>query len=206
MKKKNAIAVLGGGTVKNPDGTWRTTNYKEKDQFGVIGDRVRVLAAYYLYRDNPKQIIIALGGKGQRKHIKGVVPSSFVIKKELCDLGVPARDIIAESKSGSTFESLRTLKEIILSRGLQKVAIISNRYHIPRIKAMLESSEVLKKITSPCQISLQDAEQVVVAHDPAIVGEIEKAYKSKAMQERIALEKKGIKDIYEGKYTFNNPI
>ncbi|MEK7124184.1 MAG: YdcF family protein [Patescibacteria group bacterium] len=195
--KKEALAVLCGESTKNPDGTWRTSRFDEGDKFGALGDRMRVLAASYLYRNEP-QLIIALGGKGQRANDKSALPASFVMKKELQELGVPEKDIITEEKSSSTFTSLKNLKPIIAQFGLKKIVLISNRYHLPRVKAMLE----IVKEPGGIRIILKEAEGVVISHDPKMQEEIKLAYKSKAMKKRILLEQKGVKDIYSGKYRF----
>ena len=195
--KKRAIAVLCGESIRNSDGTWRTARFTEGDKFGVLGDRMRVLAANYLYQDNP-QLIIALGGKGQRANDKTALPASIVIKKELQELGVPKKDIITEKESSSTFTSLKMLKSIIAKFNLKDVILISNKYHLPRIKAMIE---VVKELHDT-NITLIEAEEVVISHDQKMRREIKLAYKSKAMQKRILLEQQGIRDIYEGQYRF----
>jgi len=54
-KIEQAIYILGGGLKKEADGKWRTTNYDEPgDNFGISGDRLRVVAAGYLYKNNPE--------------------------------------------------------------------------------------------------------------------------------------------------------
>ncbi len=196
---KKAIIVLGGGMIKNPDGTWRTTTYQEKDQFGALGDWMRVLATGYLYKENYGQIIFVLGGKGQLKDVKDAPPVAEVIKKELLAMGVSPDHIITETQSGNTLEQLLAFKKIVQEYGLESIVIISNRYHLPRIDAMLKNS-ALKNVVDTCNISLQEAEQIVIDHEPEQKEKIEKAYESQAIQDRIALENKGVKDIYEGRY------
>jgi len=98
VNKKTAIVILGGGLKKDADGRWRTTNYDESgDNFGVSGDRLRVVAANYLYKNNQEQLIIASGGKGQLKNIPGAPAVSEVLKRELIELGVPEEKIIEEN-------------------------------------------------------------------------------------------------------------
>lgn len=202
---KNAIAVLGGGLVKEK-GKWRTTDFNESDNFGAMGDRLRVTAADYLFKKDPEQIIIVLGGKGQLKDIPGALAVSRVIKQELVDLGVPADKIIKEEESRDTYQQLMELKKIIQGRKVEKAVIISNKYHLPRLKAMIKRCPkllALKKMLAVSRLKLKSAEEVVVKHDSKIWQKIIiEAYSSSAMKERIKLEKKGVKDIKEGRYKF----
>ena len=94
--KKNIIIVLSGGLKKTKNG-WRTTNFNDKgDNFGISGDRLRVVAAGFLYDNKLSQLVIVSGGKGQ---LKGVLPGRItlasVIKDELVRIGIPAENIIS---------------------------------------------------------------------------------------------------------------
>ncbi|MFH1662269.1 MAG: YdcF family protein [Candidatus Falkowbacteria bacterium] len=195
MDKKNAIAIIGGGLIKE-DGNWRTTNFNEGDEYGALGDRLRVAAGSILYKKNPDLLIIASGGKGQLEKIPDAIPVSEVVKQELVNLGVKPENIISENKSGNSFEQLQNLQEIIAENNLGNIKIISNKYHLPRIKAMAEIINLL-------DIELLSAEDILLKYDNNNWKDIiEKAYNSKAMKERIFLEEKGVKDIREGNYKF----
>src|SRR3989344_8965817 len=104
-KPKNTIVVLGGGLVED-GGKFRTTNFNEGDTFGALGDRLRVEAANVLFKRDPSSEIVALGGKGQYNQTSNYPPVSSVIKQELIELGVPEEQILAETKSGSTYQQL----------------------------------------------------------------------------------------------------
>lgn len=205
-KYNKAIAVLGGGLVKEK-GKWRTTNFNDKgDKFGALGDRLRVVAASYLYKDNPEQIIIASGGRGQVKRGSDEPAVAIVIKKELEELGVPTNKIIKETKSKNTCAELIELQKIIKERGLKIIIIISNKYHLPRLQAMVKycpNLAELKKMFAISKLTLKSAEDILIKHDPAAWRKIiAKAYNSAGTKERIKLEKKGVKDIKAGKYKF----
>lgn len=199
-KKNKAIIILGGGMAENPDGTWRTTNYKENDNFGALGDRMRVVAASYLYKDDPSQIIFALGGKGQMADAKRAPAVSGLIKQELIQIGVPRCNIITEAESKNTFGQLQAVKKIVKKYKFKKIIIISNKYHLPRIEAMFKKDEALKSVVKYCQVELTEAEKIVIKKEPWQKKEIDLAYKSKAMQKRIASENKGVIDINKGRY------
>lgn len=198
------ICILGGGIKKDPNGRWRTTNFDEKgDKFGILGDRLRVEAGNYLYKDNPESLIIASGGKGQLKGVKGAFNLSKIIKKELMELGVEGKRIIEENKSGNTWQQLQELKKIFIKKKLPEVIIISNKYHLSRVKIMIEQDRELKRMLDCSRIKLKTAEEILIKHEPRKWQEIIKtAYKSKAMKKRIAREKKGIRQIKNGTYKF----
>lgn len=202
-ENKKAIVILGGGLVKKKDGKWQTTNFNESDNFAVQGDRLRVVAGSYLLKDNPEQLLIVLGGKGQYKDISDVPTVAGVIKNELIELGAPAERIIKEEQSGNTYQQLQELKKIVKAYNLEKLIIVSNKYHLHRVQAMIERDAELQKMTAENKIILQSAEEILLEYEPVVWSKIiESAYESKAMQERIVLEKKGVKDIKEGKYKF----
>lgn len=199
MNKEKAIVILGGGIKKIKD-KWRTTSFQEGDEFGALGDRLRVIAGSYLYNDDRELTIIALGGKGQLKKFPDAPPVSSVIKEELIERGIPENVIIEEDKSGSTYEQLQELKSIIHDKNFESVIIISNEYHLPRIQAIIKQDVELKKMLNTLQIEVKSAEKSLIEHEPGWEKVIKSIYGGEAMQERIALEQKGVRDIKEGKY------
>lgn len=203
-KQKTAVVVLGGGLIKEGN-KWRTTVFSDKgDNFGICGGRLRVVAASLLYKGYVSRLIISSGGKGQLKNIPNVPGVSSVVKNELIDLGVPAEKIIKENGSNNTFQQLLELDKIINKNNLGKVIIISNKFHLPRLKSMIEYNSKLfglKKMIDNSKLELKSAEEILLKYEPDIWREIiEKAYKSEAMKERIRLEEKGVRDIKEGRY------
>jgi hypothetical protein len=203
---KNAIVVLGGGLVKEK-GKWRTTNFSDQgDKFGALGDRLRVVAASYLYKDNSEQIIIASGGRGQIKIGSDEPAVATIIKKELEELNVPVGKIIKEVKSKNTYDELVELQKIVKEKELKIIIIISNKYHLSRLEAMImycPELAGLKKMSAILKLTLKSAEEILIKYDSSIWQKIiTKAYKNAGMKERIKLEKKGVKDIKLGKYKF----
>lgn len=203
-----AIVILGGGLKKDKNG-WRTVNFDERDNFGALGDRLRVVAGKYLYartrKNNPDVFIIVLGGKGQLKNIKGAPAVAEVLKKELMGLGVPSKKIIEEKKSGNTFEQLLALNKIIAEKDLRNIMLVSNHYHLPRIKTFFKyysnKLRFLSVMLAAGNLKLISAEKVCVDYDKDKWYKItRKAYASERMKKRMLLEKQGIKDIKEGRY------
>jgi len=206
MAKPKVMVVLGGALIKDIDANWRTADFNDAgDQFGISGDRLRVIAAHYLYQDDLNQLFIASGSglAGQLQNISDAPHLSEVLKKELIALGIPAEKIIEERNSNDTYQQLQELKKIVQQEGYDDVTLVSNIYHLPRIEAMIEVDRELKAMFDSGRLKVTAAEDILMAYEPAVWQEtIERGYNSQAMQARIKLEQQGIKDIKEGKYKF----
>jgi len=200
MDNKKAIYILGGGMVKD-NVVWRTTNLDEGTKLGTLGDRLRVEAAYLLYKNNPDLLLIPSGSKGMYKNIQDAPTVAELIKKELIELGIPKNKIFKEDKSVNTWQQLQKLKEIINKENLSHASILSNRYHLPRIKAMIEKDDELCELLEQRKIELISAEEILIESDPDKWKEkIDKAYAHEQMKNRISMEENGVKDIKSGKY------
>lgn len=200
----SAIVILGGGMIKDKaTGRWRTTNFNEGDKFAVDGGRLRVDAVAYLYQANPDCRIICSGGKGQYAHIPDAASLSSVIKRELIVCHVPASKIIQEGKSGNTVQQLYNTSQLARRKKISRLVLISNRYHLPRIKTMLELLPALKESFKSLSVKLLSAEEICLKYDqhkwqPLI----DRVYKTQAMKKRILLEQQGVRDLKQGKYKF----
>ncbi|KKU12850.1 MAG: Periplasmic protein [Candidatus Magasanikbacteria bacterium GW2011_GWC2_45_8] len=202
VKPSLAIALLGGGLVKDRAGEWRTTNFNENDQHGALGDRLRVIATSIIFIKYPEAKIVVLGGKGQLGNTPGVPAVARVIKQELIKLGVPAKKIIVETRSGTTFEQLSALGGIVKRGKYNKVFVVSNEYHLPRIRVMMHRIRALNYILRNARAF--SAEKIVLHKYPKKwANTIHKAYVSAAMQRRIQLEKKGVAAIKSGTYKYS---
>lgn len=206
----SAIAVLGGSLAQTPNGRWRTTDFGEGDAFGHFGDRLRVAAAHKLYnsckKDNPSLLIIA-SGSNERVDPDGAAPAvAEVLKNELVELGVEPARILEERKSTGTHQQIREVGRMSAKLNLERVAILSNEYHLPRIRAMIEHVPALadlKKMLEAGKLALVSAEKVLLDHDHANWEKIiARAYESAAMKQRIKLEKMGVEQIKSGTYKF----
>ncbi len=197
-KKTNLIVIFGGGLKKHKDGAWRTRNYSEGKE-GSAGDRLRVLAGYYLYNKSKNSLIIVSGGKGIYKKIPDFPPVSSIMKKELVQLGLPKNKLLEENKSNSTYQELLWLKRFISQKKHGKVKIISNSYHLRRIKALAS----LPNINLLPKIKIISAEKILIKYgSDSWKNKIESAYASPKMKQRIALERRGIKHLKSGRYSF----
>lgn len=190
--KYDAIIILGGLLKKKSDGSWRTGKF----------NYIRVLAGYYLYGDLVKKYpvkIIVSGGKGIYKDIPNVPAVATVMKEELIQLGIPEKEIVEENKTVSTYQELLWLKNL-LSKNRRKIIVISNNYHLPRIKVMINLIPKLQVINN--FLTLYSAEKIAIKYNKDLKSKLEKNLKDPKMKRIIAQEKKGIKALKSGNYKF----
>ena len=191
-KTYEAIVILGGLIRKKSNGTWKTGKF----------NYIRVLAGYYLYKDMVRSYPIKLivsGGKGIYKDIPGAPAVATVMKQELVRLGLSSKKIAEEKNTASTYQELLWLRKL-LDKKLGKINIISNGYHLPRIKTMINFLPELKKVKN--KIILYSAEKVSVKYNKGLKKEIGNNKKDPKMNKIISQEKKGIKALKSGNYKF----
>ncbi|MFA4941239.1 MAG: YdcF family protein [Patescibacteria group bacterium] len=208
-KPQKAIIILSAGIKKDKNGNWMSTGLvEEKNLSSASGGKARVIAASYIYKDDSENFIIASGGHGSDRNILGIKHPglSKILKKELIESGVPANKIIEENKSNTTYQQLVELQKIIVEKEIKNIIIISNRYHLPRIQAMIEFGpdlNIFKKMFRASDIELKSAEDVLIKYKPEKWKKIiTKVYQSGGMVARIDLEKKGVEQIKKGTYSF----
>ena len=200
---KNIIAILGGGVIKGPDGVWCSLDFKSGGAlYDAPGSYERVVATSFLWKENQDAFVVVLGGKGQMKNILDAPTLAEVIARELRELGVPEEKIIEERESGTTYQQLLALVKITKENSAEKITIVSNRYHLPRVLAMVHHAPELQEF-SLLNIMFQPAEDVLIANEPEKWKEsIDFVYSSVEMKALTEKEKKGIQQIREGRYKF----
>lgn len=98
---------------------------------GIAGEvlRGRTLHAVNLYKRGMAPKIIFTGGVGAHP-----IPEARAAATLARERGVPARDIILESRSTSTWENARYTASICRERGWSRVVVVSDPYHLWRAK------------------------------------------------------------------------
>ncbi len=97
--------------------------------------RARLDHAYDLFRRHLAPHILTTGGAGgDPVFTEGGVGRSYLMSR-----GVPSEAIIVESESESTVESTAMAAEIMGRMGLRSVIVVSDGYHVYRVKKMLQS-------------------------------------------------------------------
>lgn len=200
MEGREVVVVLGGTVVKGK-GKWHTCGFYEGDEHGIIGDRLRVEAGAVLFKELGGDVkVIASGG------IEGDVTIAQVIKEELRQLGVPEEKILLEGNSYSTFQQFKEVQKIAEKERFRKLFFLTNRYHAPRVKVILEKApglDILRKMADEGNVEVLGAEEILIRADSQKwEEEIKKAYETSEMEKCLEKEKEGIKDLKTGKYVF----
>jgi uncharacterized SAM-binding protein YcdF (DUF218 family) len=96
--------------------------------------RARLDHALELYNRKLAPLILTTGGAGGEKlFTEGAVGRSYLTSR-----GVPSEAIIVENEGESTVQSTAMAAEIMRRMGLHSVIVVSDGYHIYRVKQMLE--------------------------------------------------------------------
>jgi len=96
--------------------------------------RARLDHALELYQKKLAPLVLTTGGAGgDPVFTEGGVGRSYLIGH-----GVPPEAIIVETEGGTTVESTAMAGEIMRRMGLRSVIVVSDGYHIYRVKRMLQ--------------------------------------------------------------------
>ena len=96
--------------------------------------RARLDHALELYQQKLAPLVLTTGGAGGDPiYTEGAVGRSYLISR-----GIPPEAIIVETEGGSTVESTAMAGEIMRRMGLHSVIVVSDGYHIYRVKRMLQ--------------------------------------------------------------------
>lgn len=96
--------------------------------------KLRLDHAVNLYEQHLAPYIMTTGGPGgDRSFTEATVGRSYLI-----DRGVPAESIIVEDAGESTAWSLSAAAEILRRMGLQSCIVVSDGYHVFRVKRILQ--------------------------------------------------------------------
>jgi uncharacterized SAM-binding protein YcdF (DUF218 family) len=97
--------------------------------------KARLDHALDLYRKGLARHILTTGGAGGDPHFtEGEVGRAYLIMQ-----GVPSEAILVEPEGSSTVHSLAAASEIMTRMGLRSCIVVSDGYHIFRVKKLMES-------------------------------------------------------------------
>ena len=95
----------------------------------------RLNHALFLYLQHMAPLILTTGGAGgDPVFTEGEVGRAYLSRR-----GVPSESILVEPEGSSTAESIAAVAEIMRRRNLHSCIVVSDGYHIFRVKKMLES-------------------------------------------------------------------
>lgn len=185
------ILILGGLLRKKRNGNYGS------DRISYL----RILAGYYVYKKliekNEVELIVS-GGKGIYKSISRIPPVATVMKQELVKLGLDPKKIKVD-KTDFTYPELLSLQKHISQKETEAL-IISNAYHLPRIRIMIDLLPTLKNLKN--KVKLISAEKAIIKYNKKFVSKIRTFQNNHRMKKITASEKKGIKELQTGNYIF----
>jgi uncharacterized SAM-binding protein YcdF (DUF218 family) len=138
----DVIVVLGGNTANARD------NWFEPYDRHNSTTRVDTAAELYLAHRAPK--VLLSGGA-----LEGDVSEARGMAHAIRQLGVPEDALILENSSRSTYENAARTKELLNSRDLHQVLLVTSALHMPRAVATFHKQQVEVTAASvPPQIML----------------------------------------------------
>lgn len=134
-KKVDAIVVFAGGVG-------------ESGKAGQ-GYEERVAHAVELYRQGYSNILIFSSGSSY------FLEEALIMKAIAVSLKIPEDSIIIEDKAKNTYDNVRFTKEILDSRKMSSILLVSSPYHMRRALAVFnKTAREVKVISSPVPNSL----------------------------------------------------
>ncbi len=201
---QNLLVVLAGGVMQKGDGTWGSTELSEAGAAcGAAGSILRVYATAELVKEDPSALVYVSGGVGyESPETSSKRPLlADILAAELAACGIIGVAVYREVESNSTYQQLQELERYCSRYSIGNIRIVTNRYHVPRVKAMLEIA--FTALGTRDTLEIVSAEGVLIQAEPARWKElIEAEYGSPYMKARIEQEERGAQEIYRGTYTF----
>lgn len=106
--------------------------------------KARLDHGYDLFRRGLAPVVITTGGQGgDPKYSEGGVGHDYLVARGMSD-----EQLIAETQSDDTSDSVRRVAAIMKKNGFRSCVAVSDRYHLYRIRRMLER-EGITVYTSP---------------------------------------------------------
>ncbi len=159
VPRAEAIVVLGGATKpQSPPRPWVEVSEE--------GDRV--LYAARLYREGKAPLMILSGG---RIDWRGGGPSESADMAELVQgMGVPESAILQDPTSRNTRENAVNVKQIMESKGIRRVLLVTSAMHMPR-SLMIFKKLGIDAIAAPTDFlsSQQDTSELTSSAEAVIL-------------------------------------
>jgi len=196
------IYVLGGDIAKDAmTGKWHTLDENDCDKFGIMYDRWRVEAAAVLWRKLGYPVVVS-GGESNREGVVAPVKISNVMASELTQLGVPSTAIAEDDTSFNSYQQLVSLRNFLADHETKEVFILTNEYHLPRVKAFIEYAPDLASLREAPLYFVACEDTLLAADKEKWQARIDKARAKPEWAARVALELRGAGRIAKGEYPF----
>ena len=152
MAAVDAIVVLGGATRNNE-------SPRILPDMNEHGDRL--LYAAKLFKDGVAPRIVLSGGRIQWY---GGASSEAESMAEILELmGIPRSAFLLESKSLNTHDNAVLTKKVLAQNNLQKVALVTSAFHMPRSMAIFRR-EGIEAVAAPADYRVSDRNLIEHRH------------------------------------------
>lgn len=197
----DAVVTLGGGLQRRGD-EYYPADYRDSDEFGMLGGHMRLHAALLLLISGTSDTFLFTTGvyeKSKKKFGPDVPPESAVyaerFREELTKMTqAPKPALIAETVSTTTAENVCEIIKMAGQRGWKMVAVVTSNYHVPRVRALIKRDQ--KWRPGDAEIHVMPAEDVVRKLDPGIYDdEIEQAYALPSARTRLESEQRRLAEL-----------
>ena len=147
-KTNNIIVLLCGGAVLRPvDGTLSTQSF-------AVARIYEAARLYNLCKKEPGQCRLLISG-GDAAGIQ--TSEAAIMQTELTELGIPASDILTETKSRNTFENALYSSRILLLEKPDFIVLVTSATHMSRA-LMLFAHHGIEAVPAP-------ADHLVISHN-----------------------------------------
>jgi uncharacterized SAM-binding protein YcdF (DUF218 family) len=134
-----AIVVLAGGVISaRPDRPGPALKENTAMRCGY---------AAWLWKQNPELPVLVSGGP-----VPFPPPAAAVMRHAMIEHGVPEGMVWTEQRSSSTYENARFAAEILRARGIGKIVLVTEAYHMLRSERCFRK-QGLQVIAAPCSFT-----------------------------------------------------
>ncbi len=135
----DAVAVLCGG-LRYDGEAYHPASFTDSDEHGMLGSRVRVLAAADLYRAGCAGVFLFSTGISQKSRARfgPAVPAEAVVYAE--HFRAEAGDgpqVLLETGSVNTAGNCAAIAAAARQHGWSRLAVVTSEYHLPRVRELL---------------------------------------------------------------------
>jgi uncharacterized SAM-binding protein YcdF (DUF218 family) len=130
------VAVAWCGLRDNPghaDAALVPGNKVEPDGTPSARLQARLDRTAELYREGWFPLIIVSGGTGKEGYDEAAVMRDYLVKH-----GIPEGQIITDNQGVTSYASARNTADILKKRGLRSIFVVSQYFHVPRMRLALK--------------------------------------------------------------------
>ena len=203
------FSFSGGIGRTNEDSMDRSLPFYVKGELGLVtGGRTRVIATSEIAKALPDLKIVTTS----KNRFDDEIPTMASVENtELVARGVDENKLETEEESFSTITQLTEMVKKAVENNWTNVAIVINKYHLPRTQAMYdrldalvdnsEFQEALKKFKEKTgQVRFICAEDVLSTTHYLFDEYMKRVKQTEAFKETIRAEEQGLRDLESGTY------